>query len=819
MAPMLKQSHLWAYKNTWQCVRGMEMWKLPSRPSSLVVFPLCSRNTSSINQRHSSTSPIPQRPSDITPGHAFSRKAQPISFQKATGQVRKTHTHPDHDFLPEIDSDEFEIGKDDIIKPLTPEQAVALDVLKEGKNIFLTGPAGSGKSEIIKHMEKYLRANDMEPAVTASTGVAALSIGGQTLHSWSGLGKGDKPLSYYRDKCMWMKREMDEKSEMEVQEIYAMVASSSGVQDPNALQSTENSEDEMDLMVQLMQFQKMRKAEVLIVDEISMISPSLLEKLDIVLKASRGSEEPFATKLSDKNVPKLQQYNQLKSTDGLENTHQLTAAEQTYLKLVGVDHGLWTECSVKTDNYSHSYPAAYKDTESTGGIRGQDWAHDCEYTWNRSIAFCFQTPTWHRAHLHHIKLTKSMRQKDDLPFVHVLEKVKRGKVNEAHVRIFLDKMLLPLRGQVKEKNPLIMKLYTTNQNVKNENEQEYEKLDGKEYTYFAEDGGEYKRHFYEKNTDLEQEDDWNDDDEPRLRRSKREATVKFEITDISEETLKEHYFFEEINTDEKLRLKVGTQVMLLYNLSVKDQLVNGSQGLVAGFGDYSEYMNSKFRRPLSDLTLEYLDRFPMIPLVDFSAGTTEHAQGSMTLGEHNTSVLLNTDSHPGRLVPIFPIIQSKSTNLSPATEEHVYRVQIPLTWAWAKTIHKMQGQTLNLQAVAHFDPIFEHGQAYVGVSRVRKSEDLQIIPPKKSLRAGRVSWNKVFTAHPAVLYFDKYIDKWVEMERRSKGKNAKDVKMRKREIRFLGDEVEGGQMGGRRIGDRRDRVRDDQDVDEVKRLE
>jgi len=95
-----------------------------------------------------------------------------------------------------------------------------------------------------------------------------------------------------------------------------------------------------------------------------------------------------------------------------------------------------------------------------------------------------------------------MRQKDDLPFVQVLEKIKRGQVNEAHVRIFLDKMLLPLRGQEKGKNPLILKLYTTNQNVKNENEREYEKLEGEEYTYFAEDGGEYTRHFYEKNTNL-----------------------------------------------------------------------------------------------------------------------------------------------------------------------------------------------------------------------------------------------------------------------------------------------------------------------------
>ena len=296
---MPKQSHLRVYKTMyvhhqfrhieeilkslkiyilfrWHCVSGMrrrmELRKLPSGPSFLVVLPRYSRNMSSISQQHSSTSLIHQMPSDITHSHAFARKDRTISFQKAIGQLRRTHILSNHDFQHDVDLvDSDEIGKDEYLKPLTSEQAVALDVLKEGKNIFLTGPAGSGKSEIIKHMKKYLIKNDIEFAVTASTGVAALSIKGQTLHSWAGLGKGDQPLSYYRDKYMWMRREIDEKSEEEVKEIYAMVSSSSGVHDPYALQSTEASEEKMELMIQLMKFQKLREAEVLIVDEISMV--------------------------------------------------------------------------------------------------------------------------------------------------------------------------------------------------------------------------------------------------------------------------------------------------------------------------------------------------------------------------------------------------------------------------------------------------------------------------------------------------------------------------------------------------------------------
>lgn len=53
------------------------------------------------------------------------------------------------------------------------------------------------------------------------------------------------------------------------------------------------------------------------------------------------------------------------------------------------------------------------------------------------------------------------------------------------------------------------------------------------------------------------------------------------------------------------------------------------------------------------------------------------------------------------------------------------RYQIPLVLAWATTIHKSQGQTLPSVTV-HFNDIFEHGMAYVALSRVRCLDDLNI---------------------------------------------------------------------------------------------
>ncbi|TSC90399.1 MAG: ATPase AAA [Microgenomates group bacterium Gr01-1014_5] len=67
-------------------------------------------------------------------------------------------------------------------------QSQALSTLKTGANVFLTGEPGSGKTHTINQYVTYLRSRGIEPAITASTGIAATHIGGMTIHSWSGIG-------------------------------------------------------------------------------------------------------------------------------------------------------------------------------------------------------------------------------------------------------------------------------------------------------------------------------------------------------------------------------------------------------------------------------------------------------------------------------------------------------------------------------------------------------------------------------------------------------------------------------------------------------
>lgn len=126
-------------------------------------------------------------------------------------------------------------------------QAQALDILKTGANIFLTGEPGAGKSYTINTYVAYLRAHGVEPAITASTGIAATHIQGQTIHSWSGIGIKQQLSSY----------------------------------DLDHIATTEYL------------VRRISKTPVLIIDEISMIDANTLDMVDQVCREVRHSDEAF----------------------------------------------------------------------------------------------------------------------------------------------------------------------------------------------------------------------------------------------------------------------------------------------------------------------------------------------------------------------------------------------------------------------------------------------------------------------------------------------------------------------------------------------
>ena len=141
---------------------------------------------------------------------------QPISVEPAPLSVAISHGE---DIL-DIDTTEDEDARMD----LTEEQNDVLEKVKNGNNVFFTGSAGShsrpialcyisstrisgtGKTVLLRKILRYLRSAGRRVAVTASTGIASISIGGTTLHSWAGIGLGEAPAHRLSGKILGTER-------------------------------------------------------------------------------------------------------------------------------------------------------------------------------------------------------------------------------------------------------------------------------------------------------------------------------------------------------------------------------------------------------------------------------------------------------------------------------------------------------------------------------------------------------------------------------------------------------------------------------------
>ncbi len=130
---------------------------------------------------------------------------------------------------------------------LNTRQKYAFDMMKQRKNIFLSGAAGTGKSYTLKVFINHCIKNNIPYAITSTTGVSALLVGGITLHSWSGV--------------------------------------LLGMEDKITLLERVRSRDKA--------YKRWLYTKVLVVDEISMLNPVLLEKLDYIGKKIRKSNKPF----------------------------------------------------------------------------------------------------------------------------------------------------------------------------------------------------------------------------------------------------------------------------------------------------------------------------------------------------------------------------------------------------------------------------------------------------------------------------------------------------------------------------------------------
>ncbi|HHD73026.1 MAG TPA: helicase [Epsilonproteobacteria bacterium] len=126
-------------------------------------------------------------------------------------------------------------------------QSTALDILKSGQNVFITGSAGTGKTHVLNQFIRYLKERRVLPTVVAPTGIAASHLRGQTIHSYFSLGIQESISDHYMA------------SLLEKQYLIA-------------------------------QFEKLK---ILIIDEVSMVSPEIFSSMDRILRAFKDSGKVF----------------------------------------------------------------------------------------------------------------------------------------------------------------------------------------------------------------------------------------------------------------------------------------------------------------------------------------------------------------------------------------------------------------------------------------------------------------------------------------------------------------------------------------------
>lgn len=274
---------------------------------------------------------------------------------------------------------------------LKKKQAYALDVLKKKFNVFLSGEAGTGKSFVIDQFTNYLDAMGIKYVVCAPTGLAALNIGGTTLHRTFKL-------------------------------------------------STDLNDDTVDL-------KNVEEAEVIIIDEISMCRRDIFQYIARALLKFENPIEEYSLKRESKICRKKQ------------------------IVVVG-------------DFYQLPPVIGNKDRENIEKMKQQDDELGTDFykhiTNLPDTSYAFQCEEWESLNFRSIVLDEVVRQSDK-DYIDNLNKIRRGDAeglefikNESH----------------KEEIKNAIFLTSKNRDAENINQNNLDKIKGKEQIFYAEENGE-----------------------------------------------------------------------------------------------------------------------------------------------------------------------------------------------------------------------------------------------------------------------------------------------------------------------------------------
>ena len=268
---------------------------------------------------------------------------------------------------------------------LNPEQERALTLAVQGENVFITGVGGTGKSVLLREMRERLEKEGKVVAIAAPTGLAAEAIQGATIHSVAGVG---------------------------------VPTTIRGFGFPNQLNRS-----------------RIKKYDVLMIDEVSMVSGEMFDRLSEHFSAVRGFDgAPFG---------------------GLQ-----IILFGDFLQLGPID-----ETKRRTGKKEGFCPALFLN-------RG--WA--------------FESWSWQDLHLKSVELMKVFRQQDEA-FVDVLRRIRRGDQN-AHAELMKMHDAEHRRESTGHERVSATTLVASNAEADKINTEELKKLKGRSRHFHARDSVE-----------------------------------------------------------------------------------------------------------------------------------------------------------------------------------------------------------------------------------------------------------------------------------------------------------------------------------------
>lgn len=394
------------------------------------------------------------------------------------------------------------------------------------QNIFITGPGGTGKTYAIKTIYNHAIENNKKISVTALTGAASvlLDCNATTIHSWAGIGIQNKTDNEIIEKIIRSK-------------FYS--------------HNWENT-------------------DILIVDEVSMLSLRTFELLNKIGRKIRCDDRPF------------------------------------------------------------------------GGIQIIFSGDFFQLPPVKELIFCFESQEFNKCFDIIYNLSKIYRQNDKL-FIKLLINMRKGLISKKSIEILNSKIVLENKLLKDPEFKNITRLVPTKNKATQINDYFMNQLKTKKFSYI--------RSYKESKENLS-----------------KIQKLKLELMCDHEKEIEYNYIKDSSLSEEKLILKKGAYVMCTSNLNLKDNVANGSTGVIV---DFSE---EKY------------------PIVQFEKIT-------MTVGKKEWK----SENIPG--ISVF---------------------QVPLILAWGITIHKAQGLTLEKAIIDIGKDIFEAGQMYVALSRVKNLEGLYL---------------------------------------------------------------------------------------------